>query len=114
MRYRAMSPTGDYIFGPSTYFLSNSPACVAQAILTRLELFVGEWFLNSQEGLNKSKILGNNTAGTRDAEIQQRILGTQGVKSLLSYGSQVDAGRSFSVTAEVDTIYGAVTITKAF
>ena len=114
MRYRALSPTGDYVFGPASHFLLNTPATVAQAIQTRLALFVGEWFLDQREGLDKSQILGNNTAGTRDPEIQQRILGTPGVKSLLSYQSSVDQQRNFTVSANVDTIYGEVIIQQAF
>lgn len=112
MRYRALSPTGDYVFGPGSHFLANSPETVAQAIKTRLNLFTGEWFLDTREGLDKSQILGNNTAATRDSEIQQRILATEGVKGLLSYSSSVDAQRNFTVNANVDTIYGAVTITQ--
>jgi hypothetical protein len=114
MRNRAMSGTGDYIFGPNTHFLSNSPEAVAQAIKTRVALFVGEWFLDLREGLDKSLILGNNTASTRDPEIQQRILGTTGVLSLLSYVSRVDTQRNFTVAATVDTIYGAINIQQVF
>lgn len=114
MRYRALSPTGDYVFGPAAHFLVNSPACVAQAIQTRVALYVGEWFLDKREGLDKSQILGNNTTATRDPEIQQRILGTPGVRSLLSYQSSVDPQRNFTVFANVDTIYGEVTIQQAF
>ena len=114
MRYRALSPTGDYVFGPTAHFLVNTPAAVAQLIQTRLALYVGEWFLDQREGLAKSQILGNNTQATRDPEIQQRILGTPGVKSLLSYQSAVDPQRNFTVSANVDTIYGEVTIQQAF
>lgn len=114
MRYRAMSPSGDYIFGPGSYFLVNSPEAVAQAVQTRMTLYVGEWFLDTREGLDKSLILGNNTAATRDPEIQQRILGTAGVKSLLSYQSSVDEQRNFTVQAVIDTIYGEATIQQVF
>ena len=114
MRYRAMSPTGDYLFGPGSYFLSNSPEAVAQAIRTRVALYVGEWFLDTRVGLDKALILGNNTASTRDPEIKQRILGTVGVKSLLSYASRVDERRNFTVSATVDTIYGQITIQQEF
>lgn len=114
MRYRAESAAGDYIFGPASSFLIDSPQAVAQAIKTRLMLFTGEWFLDSGEGLDKANILGNNTQGTRDQEVQQRILGTTGVNSLLNYSSAVDAQRNFTVAAEVDTIYGAVSLTVTF
>jgi hypothetical protein len=113
MRYRALSPTGDYVFGKRETFLQDSPAAVAQAALTRLKLFAGEWFLNSAEGLNLHNILGVNTAATRDAEVQQRILGTPGVKSITAYSSNVNI-RSFSVNVTVDTIYGPTTITGIF
>jgi len=113
MRYRALSPTGDYVFGKREAFLQDSPVAVAQAALTRLKLFAGEWFLNSAEGLNLHNILGVNTVATRDAEVQERILGTPGVKAITQYSSTVDS-RSFSVTATIDTIYGATTITGIF
>lgn len=114
MRNRAMTADGDYVFGPASHFLVNTPAAVAQAIKTRMTLYVGEWFLDTREGLDKTLILGNNTASTRDPEIQERILGTPGVNSLISYQSSVDAQRNFTVSALVDTIYGPVTIQQAF
>ena len=42
MRYRPLDANGDYTVGIP--FLVNSPACVGQAVLTRLKLFLGEWF----------------------------------------------------------------------
>lgn len=108
---------GDYAVGPASAFLVNSPATVAQAIQTRLRLFAGEWFLDLNEGLNKSKILGVRTQGTRDQEVQQRILNTPGVKQITAYLSSVNpAARSFTVAATVMTIYGqvAVNVTENF
>lgn len=111
MRYRKLDADGDYVAGPGAVFLVNSPETVAQAVETRMRLFTGEWFLDLDEGLNKMRILGNNTQGTRDQEVQQRILNTFGVKSILNYASQVDPNvRSFSVSATLDTIYGVVPV----
>lgn len=111
MRYRKLSPSGDYIFGMGATFLVDSPATVAQAVLTRLRLYVGEWFLDKREGLALDAILGYGTQATRDREIQERILGTPGVRSLASYSSSVE-GRAFRVTATIDTIYGTTTISE--
>lgn len=112
MRYRALSPEGDYQFGRAGLFLTNTPEAVAQAITTRLLLWAGEWFLDSKEGTPyKESILGYGTQGTRDVAIRERILGTPGVNQLLSYSSSVDRSRKMTVTALVDTIYGAATIT---
>jgi hypothetical protein len=113
MKYRQLSKDKDYLFGQPAKFLQDTPQTVAQAIETRLALYVGEWFLDTREGLDKSQILGNNTSETRDIEIQNRILQTPGVDSLASYDSEVE-DRSFTVVATVITKYGAINFTKAF
>jgi hypothetical protein len=113
MRYRQQDDGGDYVFGQGSNFLVDSPAGVAQAIKTRLLLLTNEWFLDMREGTAYNpKILGHNTHGTRDAEIQSRILGTQGVTSIDAYSSSVDATRSMEVTATVSTLYGPVQLNE--
>lgn len=109
MRYRALSPSGDYLFGRPATFLVNSPAAVAQLVKTRLGLYAGEWFLDTREGLDLSRILGYGTQGTRDIEIKRRILDTPGVRGISAYSSTA-SNRRFLVSATIDTIYGAVTI----
>lgn len=111
MRYRALSTTGDYQFGRSGIFLQDSPACVAQAILTRLKLWTGEWFLDKTEGTPyEGQIIGHNTQGTRDVAIKQRIVETPGITELISYSSSV-SGRRLTVSAQVATQYGPTSIT---
>lgn len=112
MRYRALSSTGDYQFGRVGVFLINTPEAVAQAIMTRLNLWSGEWFLDTSEGTPyETRILGTGTQGTRDAAVRERILGTPGVLSLVSYSSAVDADRKMTVRATVSTAYGNAIIT---
>lgn len=117
MRYRAMDASDDYVFGYGVRILVNSPAAVAQAVKTRMRLLTEEWFLDKGEGLNKAQILGYRTQGTRDQQVQQRVLLTPGVRSITEYASNVDpATRAFTVTMTIDTIYGGapVTITESF
>ena len=109
MRYRRESPDGDYVFGTSADFLVDSADAVAQAALTRMRLYAGEWFLDKREGLDLTLILGYGTQTTRDAEVQSRIGETQGVQRIVAYSSSMD-GRAFHVTCTVDTIYGTTTI----
>lgn len=105
MLVRALDANGDYQLG---IFLSNSPAAVGQAVLTRLLLWEGEWFLDETEGTPYMQdILGRKT--NYDIEIQTRILGTEGVNSLLSYSSNIE-GRGLYVEAEIDTIYGPTSV----
>jgi len=114
MRYRELTATGDMQFGQSQVsFLVNSPATVAQAVLTRLKLIQLEWFLDQTAGVPYSTdILGADTGSTRDLAYQTVILETQGVTGITEYASYLNpATRAFTVAATIDTIYGTTTIT---
>ena len=116
MRYRTLSPTGDYTWGENgSNFLVDSPAAVAQAIQTRLKLISGEWFLDQTAGTPyNTEILGAGTQSTRDLAIQTVILETQGVTEIADYASYLDPStRQFTVAAVVNTQYGQTTITQA-
>lgn len=110
MKYRVLSPEGDYVFGRGTsQFLTNTPETVAQAVRTRLLLALGEWFLDMMEGTPyRTRILGNNTMALYDQAIQQRILETQGVTGIESYFSTLSQERQLSVSARINTVYGPV------
>lgn len=113
MRYRALDENGDYSFGQGQgNFLVNSPACVAQAVNTRLLLLTGEWFLDVTDGTPYAeKILGKSNQLTRDAAIRARILGTPNVTEIVEYASSVDAARALAVTATINTAFGQTTVT---
>lgn len=101
-----MDQNGDYVFGPGAFWMVDTPEAVAQAVLTRLRLFAREWFLDQREGLDLEQVLGYGTQATRDQQVQERILGTQGVTGISAYSSRV-SGRDFIVTAAtVETLYG--------
>lgn len=113
MRYRRLDENGDYSFGRGGGdFLVDTPAAVAQAVSTRLRLWYGEWFLDTADGMPWSeRVLGAHTR-LRDAAIRRRVLNTPGVRKLNSYTSQVDGeSRRFSVQMEIETAYGAATLT---
>lgn len=113
MRYRKQSDTGDYVFGGQLAdFYTDVPEAVVQAVLTRLRLLRGEWFLDSTAGTPWStEVLGKYTSSTYDAAIRDRILGTQGVLEIVSYTSTVDPEtRTLSVSATISTIYGTTTV----
>lgn len=110
MRYRKLSPTGDYMFGNGQAdFLINSPAAVGQVVETYLRLFLGEWYLNVNDGTPWLEgVLGYNSQAEADETLIQTILGLQGVQNLSNWKSTVDPGtRAYvSISATLDTIYG--------
>lgn len=107
MRVRAQDASGDMQFGRGGLsYLVNTPAAVAQLILSRLKLNQGEWFLDVTDGTAwLGGVLGAHTQGTRDRVIRARILGTVGVTAITSYSSAV-VGRNFTVDVGVSTLYG--------
>jgi hypothetical protein len=111
MRYRPLLG-GDYTV--DTPFLYNSPECVAQAVQTRLLLYLGEWFLDTTDGTPwfqniVGKQYNNNNP---DVYVKQRILGTPNVTSILSFNSSFNGKtRSYTMTAVIITAYGNTTVT---
>lgn len=113
MRYRKLSPTGDYMFGQQqSDFYIDVPDAPAQAVKTRLSLQLGAWYLDVLDGTDwQGSILSAtnfNTASTRDALLRARILGTPGVSSISNFNSTYDPNaRAYSVGVELNTDYGA-------
>lgn len=116
MRYRKLDENGDYTLDNANAFFVDTPEAVAQAVLTRLRLWRGEWFIDITDGTPwNTEILGKRQGGKNpDTAIRSRILQTKGVTEILSYSSTFDGEtRKFSVSATVGTIYGTATISEA-
>lgn len=113
MRYRKLSPTGDYMFGNGQEdFYRDVPEAVGQSVLTRLLLWLGEWFLNTDEGTAYLQgILGKHSQEQANVTIQDRVTDTQGVVDFSNYQSQkVPVTRGFDVAFDIDTVYGPTSI----
>jgi hypothetical protein len=109
MRYRKLTPGGDMVFGhQQADFWRDVPDAVAQAAWTRLQLYLGDWFLNLSDGTPwRTQVLGKYTGSVRDAAIQNRVLGTANLTGIVAYSSQFNPNtREFDVQMTVDTVYG--------
>lgn len=113
MRYRKLDENGDYSFGSSANnFYVNLPEAVAQAVMTRLRLWLGEWFADTSDGTGWSQsILGKQPKSLYELTLRQRVLETQGVSSIVDFQSSLDADkRLLSVSMTVNTIYGSTSV----
>lgn len=113
MRYRKLSSDGDYVFGSGKNdFLVNSPEAVAQAILTRLKLWLGEWFADTSDGTGwNQSIVGKQSKNLYELTLHQRVLETPGVKSIVDFQSTLDPDtRRLTVSMTVNTIFGEVSL----
>lgn len=96
----------------SADYLKDSPECVAQAVVTRLKLLRGEWFLDLLEGTPYvPAVFGKHTRQTYDFAVRERILDTQGVTAIDEYESVFDGEtRRLTVTVRISTIYGSASV----
>ena len=92
MKYRKLTENGDYAFGRGGADMhADTPEAVGQAVLTRLRLFAGEWFVDLKEGTPYVPgVLGKHTQDTYDPVFRERILDTEGVTGIVSYASSFD------------------------
>jgi hypothetical protein len=99
----------DYSFGNGQLdFYRDEPAAVSQSVKTRLLLWLGEWFLNIDDGTPFMQgILGKYSQEAANVTIQDRVLTTTGVVDIQNFVSTIDPdNRSLSVEFDVDTVYG--------
>lgn len=109
MRVRKTTEDGDMRFGRNQAdYWRDVPDGVAQVVQSRLQLYLGEWFLDTSDGMPwKTQVLGKYTGPTRDMVIRTRILQTQGVTAIDAYDSQLNRDtRGFAAQATIDTLYG--------
>lgn len=104
---------GDFVFGHGIQcFQIDSPTAVAQAILTRLRLWQGEWFLALNLGVPYlQQILGHTpSANIPDGAIRSTIANTPFVRLVTDYASSFNStSRHFTVSCKVQTAFGPVT-----
>ena len=113
MRYRKLDENGDFSAGHgSADFFVDQPEAVGQSVLTRLRLWSGEWFLDTDEGTPYStQVLGAHRRQAAGPAIKMRVASTEGVTSVNNFGADYDGdARALTVTAEVDTVYGETQI----
>lgn len=109
MRYRKLSPTGDYTFGNGELdFLRDTPATVAQAVQTAVLLWLGEWYLNIDNGTPFLQgVFGKHSKEEANLTLQDRILNVQNVTGLENFASVIDpVSRRMSLTATLNTAFG--------
>jgi len=107
MRVRRLDESGDLVTR-GKMFLADREA-IAQTVVTRLKLFLGEYFRDVTDGTPWfQQILGKpENLNAVEAILRNRIARTQGVVRLLSFAMQYDLdARALSVQSRVLTTYG--------
>ena len=108
MKVRKLSSAGDYVMGHGYLdFHQDTAEGVAQNAMTRLQLWRGTWFIDTEAGTPwLQQILGKHDAV--DVVIRTRILETPGVLSIQSFESILNPDtRRLTVTATINTQFGS-------
>ena len=115
MKVRRLDPFGDWTFGQGRANYADRGESTAQRVRTRLLSFLGDWFLNLDQGLpwiDDFERPGNLVDIERAARLT--ILQTTGVAQLDELDLVLSADRVLTMTAEITTTDGdASTITVA-
>lgn len=109
MKYRKQDANGDMVFGNGLLdFYIDSPEAVGQSVETRLKLWLGEWFVNVEDGTPyQTNVLGTNKSKSAPIAIRERIFKTPGVTEIVSFDYSIDANaRSIAIRSTINTIYG--------
>ena len=109
MRYRKLSADDDYTFGHGGADMHrDTPETAAQAVVTRLRLLTGEFFLDLTEGTPYNPaVLGRHTKQSYDYAIRKRVLETEGVTGIEEYESLFDGeSRALTVIMRINTRFG--------
>jgi len=114
MKYRELDKDGDMKFGNQQGdFLIDSPEAVAQSVLTRLRLWVGEWFLDTSKGTPyEQAMLGKGKLETIEPAMRTRIQETIGVTEILEFSLVWKSTiRKVEIVAEINTEFGSTPLT---
>lgn len=114
MKYRRLDENGDYTFGAgSANYLTDREAC-AQAVKTRLLLFLAEWWEDLNDGLPLwQKIFGHSDIKSAEQLLRDRITGTEHVREITAFKSYWNGEtRQYTFFYTIDTDYGEIQIAE--
>ena len=94
----------------SVLVLARGADEVVQGLLTRLQLFLGEWFLDVDAGTDWYGVVFTDNPDMRlvETELKRRINSQPGVEAITRFDAKdLDRGsRAFTLSFEVLTTYG--------
>ena len=109
MLVRRLSASGDITFGQGLSNFAFDSEAVAQNVKTRLLLILGEWFLDTTDGVPYLEQIFVKPADLQLVEsiLKSRIVDTKGVDSLNTFEMIFNREtRMLVIIASVNTIYG--------
>lgn len=102
----SITSDGDWTFGRGRAGYKKNTPQIRQSVVTRLRCLFGDWFLDTQDGIDWYALLGRR--GTQPQvlrEIEKRVLTTDGVRSIEKLEIINNANRVMTIGLRFTTIY---------
>ena len=114
MRIRQVDQNGDIVFGQPNDYYVNSLQGMALLLKDRLNLWLGTWFANTEDGVPYlQEIIGKAPRPVVDALIQERIMNTQNVIEIEEFIVNFNSNtRQYMIQCKVKTSIGVVTLNE--
>lgn len=107
MKVSAITSDGDWRFGRGKNDYIGRSRAVKQKVLTRVRSHQQDWYLDTTHGVPWMDLIGQRGTKPRlDAELENIVLNTEGVLSIVSLESSV-SGRDYSARIVYRDVYGA-------
>lgn len=108
MRTRRVDGDNDWMFGAGRQSYASASEAVRQKVKTRLQMFLGDWFLDLDAGIDWLTEMGSrNQTPKIVSDAKYCILQTQGVSTLDSFSYDRDPKtRKLKINATYTDIYG--------
>lgn len=116
MKYRKLTPLGDYTFGSNGQDYIEDVDAVAQAVKTKLLLFYREWWEDLGQGIPMfQSIIGNNLSAVQDSItmlIKDRIQEVPNILSVDEINITQTTKREIQISVRCTTTFGETSYTE--
>ncbi len=108
MRVRRIDKDGDWTFGRGRNSYAATSESVAQRVRTRLQSFIGDWFLDLDHGLPWfARMEKPADLAVLEADVKRCVLETPGVQTLTTFSIVLDPDtRKCTIAVNGTDIYG--------
>lgn len=105
---------GDMVVGPNGFETVAGPDGVAQLCSIAIKLFLREWFLNQERGIDWFDIFQKKfDRDSVQADLRRVLSRVPGVSSVISVVATIDSTRQCHVTVLVKSLFGDVEVTAS-
>lgn len=102
---RDVTDDGDWVFGKGTQNYGTTDRAIMTDIATKLKLYQGEVFWDTEAGVPWFSLLGQKSTDPLVYAIRKVILGVSGVMGVKALTVTLDSERRALIQYSVDTVY---------